>query len=196
VSFVVIPSVARSGVGTPVESTGLLKPENLLFAKCEEPLAALAFSQQSQPVTLVFGLFHTKMAFVASLPTSAHRLTPLALRACTERSAPFAPRMVLRGECALLAPSGVEGSLANVSAASPSEVRPVGVLEAAAKDLQNPPFLIATRVHSPEKSTRCKIRAISFPNRHKIHFVSGEPNLPLVTRIVVRYYPVRRLEGT
>ena len=97
---------------------------------------------------------------------------------------------------ALPALRGVEGSLANASAASRSQRRrPVCVLEAAEKDLQNPPFLIATRVHSPEKSTRCKTRAISFPNRHKIHFVSGEPNLRLATRIVVRYYPVPRLEG-
>ena len=102
---------------------------------------------------------------------------------------------------ALLVPSrsegsGVEGSLANASAASRSQRRrPVCVLEAAEKDLQNPPFLIATRVHSPEESTRCKTRAISFPNRHKIHFVRWEPNLRLATRIVVRYYPVPRLEG-
>lgn len=100
--------------------------------------------------------------------------------------------------------SGVEGSLANVpalsvanvSAASRSQRRgPVCVLEAAAKDLPNPPFLIATRVHSPEESTRCKIRVTSLPNRHKIHFVPWEPNLRLATRIVARYYPVPRLEG-
>ena len=103
--------------------------------------------------------------------------------ACTERS-----------ECAL---RGVEGSLANASAASRSQRRrPFCVAETAAKDLQNPPFLIATREHSPEESTRCKIRVTSLPNRHKIHFVPWEPNLRLATRIVVRYYPVPRLEGT
>jgi hypothetical protein len=35
---------------------------------------------------------------------------------------------------------------------------------------QKPPFLIATRTYSREKSTHCKQKAIAISNRHKIQF--------------------------
>jgi hypothetical protein len=105
--------------------------------------------------------------------------------------------------------SGVEGSRPN---------EPVCLPEAAAKDLPRPPFLIATRAYSRQELTHWKQRATTLPNRNKIHFVrkaetglrnssirhhpainkrlQTEHNVRLATCIVVRYYPVPRLEAT
>jgi hypothetical protein len=67
-------------------------------------------------------------------------------------------------------------SVANVSAASPSELwRPFCAVEAAAKDLSTPPFLIATRAHSPQELTRWKQRTGNLSNRHKMHSTKKPP---------------------
>ncbi len=114
--------------------------------------------------------------------------------------------------------SGVEGSVANVSAASrPEPRRPVCVAETAAKDLPNPSFLIATRAYSRQELTHWKQRAATLSDRDKIHIVHGlensstsrsiphpgiekrlqtARNVRLATCIVVRYYPASRMEDT